>query len=29
VIDEKIVWQGGLPTVEKIKEMITAGKKVN
>ena len=29
VIDEKIVWQGGVPTVEKIKEMITAGKKVN
>ena len=29
VIDEKIVWQGGLPTVEKIKEMITAGEKVN
>ena len=29
VIDEKIVWQGGVPTVEKIKEMITAGEKVN
>jgi len=24
VIDEKLVWQGGVPTVEKIKELITA-----
>jgi small redox-active disulfide protein 2 len=23
VIDEKLVWQGGVPTVERIKEMIT------
>jgi hypothetical protein len=23
VIDEKLVWQGGVPTVEKIKEPIT------
>jgi hypothetical protein len=22
VIDEKLVWQGGVPTVEKIKELI-------
>lgn len=29
VIDEKIVWQGGVPTVEKIKEIIMAGEKVN
>jgi len=28
VIDEKLVWQGGVPTVEKIKELITAGMKV-
>ncbi len=27
VIDEKLVWQGGVPTVEKIKELITAGMK--
>lgn len=26
VIDEKVVWQGGVPTVEKIKELILAGK---
>jgi len=24
VIDERLVWQGGVPTVEKIKELITA-----
>ena len=24
VIDEKLVWQGGVPTVEKIKELITS-----
>lgn len=24
VINEKLVWQGGVPTVEKIKELITA-----
>ncbi len=24
VIDEKLVWQGGVPSVEKIKELITA-----
>ena len=24
VIDEKVVWQGGVPTVEKIKEIIIA-----
>jgi small redox-active disulfide protein 2 len=24
VIDEKVVWQGGVPTVEKIKEIVTA-----
>jgi len=24
VIDEKLVWQGGAPTVEKIRELITA-----
>ncbi len=24
VIDEKLVWQGGVPTVERIKELITA-----
>jgi small redox-active disulfide protein 2 len=29
VIDEKLVWQGGVPTVEKIKELITAHVKVN
>jgi len=27
VIDDKLVWQGGVPTVEKIKELITAGMK--
>jgi small redox-active disulfide protein 2 len=27
VIDEKLVWQGGVPTVEKIKEIITASGK--
>ena len=27
VIDEKLVWQGGVPTVEKIKELITASMK--
>lgn len=26
VIDEKVVWQGGVPTVEKIKELILAEK---
>ncbi len=29
VIDEKLVWQGGVPTVERIKELITAQVKVN
>jgi small redox-active disulfide protein 2 len=29
VIDEKLVWQGGVPTVEKIKEIITASGKSN
>jgi len=29
VIDEKLVWQGGVPTVEKIKEIITASAKAN
>ena len=29
VIDEKLVWQGGVPTVEKIKEIITASGKAN
>ena len=24
VIDEKLVWQGGVPSVERIKELITA-----
>lgn len=28
VINEKLVWQGGVPTVEKIKELISAGMKV-
>ncbi|MER3525038.1 MAG: redox-active disulfide protein 2 [Ignavibacteria bacterium] len=28
VIDEKVVWQGGVPTVEKIKEIILAQKAV-
>jgi protein-disulfide isomerase len=27
VIDEKLVWQGGVPTVEKIKELIAASMK--
>lgn len=26
VIDEKVVWQGGVPTVEKIKELVSAGR---
>jgi small redox-active disulfide protein 2 len=26
VIDEKVVWQGGVPTVEKIKELILSEK---
>jgi small redox-active disulfide protein 2 len=29
VIDEKLVWQGGVPTVEKIKELIASHVKVN
>jgi small redox-active disulfide protein 2 len=29
VIDEKLVWQGGVPTVERIKELITAELKVS
>lgn len=29
VIDEKLVWQGGVPTVDRIKELITAHVKVN
>jgi len=29
VIDEKLVWQGGVPTVDKIKELITANGKAN
>jgi len=29
VIDEKLVWQGGVPTVERIKELITAELKVD
>ena len=29
VIDEKLVWQGGVPTVEKIKELITANVQVS
>ena len=28
VIDGKVVWQGGVPTVEKIKELITANMQV-
>jgi hypothetical protein len=28
VIDEKLVWQGGVPTVDKIKELITASMQV-
>ncbi len=27
VIDEKVVWQGGVPTVEKIKELIVSEQK--
>jgi small redox-active disulfide protein 2 len=27
VIDEKLVWQGGVPTVEKIKELLTTTSK--
>ena len=29
VIDGKLVWQGGVPTVEKIRELITAHSTVN
>jgi small redox-active disulfide protein 2 len=29
VIDEKLVWQGGVPTVEKIKELIHANVQVS
>jgi small redox-active disulfide protein 2 len=29
VIDEKLVWQGGVPTVERIKELIMAEVKVH
>jgi small redox-active disulfide protein 2 len=29
VIDEKLVWQGGVPTVERIKELITANVQAN
>ena len=29
VIDERLVWQGGVPTVERLKELITAELKVN
>ena len=29
VIDEKLVWQGGVPSVEKIKELITANVQVD
>jgi small redox-active disulfide protein 2 len=29
VIDEKLVWQGGVPTVEKIKQLITANVQVS
>ncbi|HEX9656019.1 MAG TPA: thioredoxin family protein [Bacteroidota bacterium] len=29
IIDESLVWQGGVPTVEKIKELIAAYVKVN
>jgi small redox-active disulfide protein 2 len=28
VIDEKLVWQGGVPTVEKIRELIAANVQV-
>jgi small redox-active disulfide protein 2 len=27
VIDEKVVWQGGVPSVEKIKEFISAARR--
>ncbi len=29
VIDEQVVWQGGVPTVERIKELIGASAKKN
>ena len=29
VIDEKLVWQGGVPTMEKVKALIAAHVKVN
>ena len=29
VIDETVVWQGGVPTVEKIKELVAARIQVN
>jgi small redox-active disulfide protein 2 len=29
VVDEKLVWQGGVPTVEKIKDLISAQNKVS
>lgn len=29
VIDEKVVWAGGVPTVERIKELIGAASKAN
>jgi hypothetical protein len=29
VIDERLVWQGGMPTVDRIKELITAELKVS
>lgn len=29
VIDEKLVWQGGVPSVERIKELITANAQAN
>lgn len=29
VIDERLVWQGGVPTVDRIKELITAELKVS
>jgi small redox-active disulfide protein 2 len=29
VVDEKLVWQGGVPTVEKIKDLISAQSKVS
>lgn len=27
VVDEKVVWQGGVPTVQRIKELIVAGQR--